>query len=288
MRETLTARLAADLRVALEGWPEPVIAGSGPDGAIYAAARRSTDYLVVRWREGETRSLVVPGLGVEASFVQPFANGVLLAAARCHWRPEGAEKNAVAVDWSGKTIDQFTLGDGIQDLRVTSDGTIWVSYFDEGVFGNYGWQEPMGMSGLVSFAKSGERRFAYDSGAARTDDICDAYAMNVAGPSDVWVYFYTEFPIVRILDGSYHVWKLGHAGSRALAVHQDHALLFSDYEHRSVAYVIELRAGGKAKKTGKIEVATEHGEPLGDAYAWGMGSALYFYQERCVYRLDMG
>jgi hypothetical protein len=67
---------------------------------------------------------------------------VLLVGARCHWRSEGAERNAVALDWSGRELGRFTLGDGIQDLRVTRDGTIWASYFDEGVIGNYGWSDP--------------------------------------------------------------------------------------------------------------------------------------------------
>jgi hypothetical protein len=103
-------RLVADLRPVFEGWPEPIIVGSDFDGAIYAAARRSleepteprgfgifpkstfedaTDYFVVRCQNGHVQTLIVPQERVVASFVQPFAGGVLLVGARCHWRPGG-------------------------------------------------------------------------------------------------------------------------------------------------------------------------------------------------------
>jgi hypothetical protein len=49
----------------------------------------------------------------------------------------------------------FTIGDGVQDVRTTPGGDVWVSYFDEGVFGNYRWSppgpEPIGAPGLVAF-----------------------------------------------------------------------------------------------------------------------------------------
>lgn len=179
----LPALLVADLNSALSGWADPVAFGVGWDGALYAAARRSnealteergigifpkstldraTDYLAVRWHEGQTQTVICRGESLVASFIQPFPGGVLLVGARCHWRSEGPERNAVALDWNGRELGRFTLGDGIQNVRVTRDGTIWVSYFDEGVFGNYGWSHPgppsIGAAGLVAFSPTGERQ----------------------------------------------------------------------------------------------------------------------------------
>ena len=48
-------------------------------------------------------------------------------------------------------LSRFCLGDGIQDCVVKKDGTIITSYFDEGVFGNYGWDEPLGDCGLIAW-----------------------------------------------------------------------------------------------------------------------------------------
>ena len=72
---------------------------------------------------------------------------------------------------------------------------MWASYFDEGVFGNYGWNHPgppaLGASGLVAFTKTGEVGFTYDPEAAHTDAVSDANAMNDTADGDVWLYIYT-------------------------------------------------------------------------------------------------
>lgn len=35
------------------------------------------------------------------------------------------------------------------------DGRIVTSYFDEGIFGNFGWDQPLGASGLVVWDEQG-------------------------------------------------------------------------------------------------------------------------------------
>jgi hypothetical protein len=306
-RKDLVAETLVDFGPLLDGWGSPVTFGVGWDGAIYAAAGRatepltenrgigifpksklaeSTDYVVLRWEQGKVQKLVHSRESLVASYVQPYPGGVLLVGARCRWRPEGAEKNALALDWSGRELRRLTLGDGIQDLRVTTNGAIWASYFDEGVFGNFGWSRPgpraMGAAGLLAFSPEGEQRFAYDAEAAGTDSICDAYAMNVAGDDDVWLYFYTEFPIVRLLKGAYHVWELGIGGARALAVRQERVLLFGDYERRNLGRLVELGTNKKATVAGEANLVDEEGNPLTDAVACGVGEALYFFQGRRV------
>jgi hypothetical protein len=162
----------------------------------------------------------------------------------------------------------------------------WASYFDEGVFGNYGWSNPgpsaIGTPGLLAFSTAGQVCFSYDAEAAHTDAICDAYAMNVAGEDDVWLYFYTEFPIVRIRSGAYHVWKLGVGGARALAVDRNRALLFGDYERRALARLVDLGRTGVGKVTGELVLVDDRGESLADVVAWGVGRSLFFVTERRV------
>jgi hypothetical protein len=215
---------------------------------------------------------------------------LLLAGARCRWRPEGPEQNAVAIDWDGRELRRFTLGDGIQDLRTTSTGTIWASYFDEGIFGNYGWSGPgpaaIGGPGLVSFAASGNVAFAYDAEAAGTDGVCDAYAANVIDDSEVWLYFYTEFPLVRVREGAYRVWSFGTGGARAFAVRDDRVLIFGDYKQRNLARVLELRDDSTTRIVEEFLINDGTGKPLDHAHAWGVGRDLFLAQERQVWKLD--
>jgi hypothetical protein len=296
---TLDAKLVVDLREALEGWSDPIAFGVGLDGAVYAAAHRSheplvvhesgasfpksrfdapTDYLVLRWKAGDLRQVVARET-IAVSYVQPYAKGVLLTGARCVLTEDGPETNAAAIDWSGRELARFTLGDGIADVRVAGD-TIWVSYFDEGVFGNYGWKEPLGAAGLVAFGLRGEKLWSYDPRTAGTDMISDAYALNVAGESDAWVYFYTEFPIVRIHEGEYRHWSLGEGGARALAVRSNRVLLAGDYRDASRGRIVELEEG--ARVTENVVLRDPQGAPLGDVVMRGVADRLYVFANRQV------
>lgn len=80
------------------------------------------------------------GMSVAHPHIQQLTDGRwLVVGARCRYRPDhGAEHNAIIFDTLGERVRDFTLGDGITDVQVSSGGTIWVSYFDEGVYGNYG------------------------------------------------------------------------------------------------------------------------------------------------------
>ncbi len=310
MPATREAELVVDLAPHLDDWTLLTV-GVGTDGAIFAVAWRApellheegaggalfpksrldaaTSYRVLRWQEGEVQTLDLVREAIAVSYVQPWPGGVLLAGARCAWRESGAEQNAVALDWSGRELGRLTLGDGINDLRVAADGTTWVAYFDEGVFGNYGWASPgpapIGEPGLVAFSPEGTPTFAYDAAAAGTDTICDAYAMNVAPDGDVWLYFYTEFPIVRIRGGVYRAWQLGVSGARALAARGDRALLVGGYKRSDVARVVELKSTGRARVIEEVALVDPAGQPIGRGPVYGVGQAIYFFDSARVLRL---
>jgi hypothetical protein len=142
-------------------------------------------------------------------------------------------------------------------VRTTPDGTVWVSYFDESAC--------VGATpGLATFSAEGQRRFAYEPKVAGTDWICDAYALNVAGNDDAWLYFYNEFPIVRVHQGRYQVWRTKKpvAGARGLAVAPERALLYRTYDDHASACVLELGAKGVASAREPHQVVDERGAPL--------------------------
>lgn len=271
-----------------EGFSEPVI-GIGFDGAVYAAARSAKQALrLLRWFDGEVIKTDLEVEPLAAHFIQPSHAGVMLVAARCAWRASGPERNAVCFDWNGVETGRFTFGDGIESVQTSVDGTSWVSFFDEGVFGNRGWSspgpEPLGSSGLLAFDQAGQQIFNFDASAAKTDRICDAYAMYVAGRDDVWVYFYTEFPIVRVRRGVYSKWTYGIGGARAMAVRGDRVLLFGDYQQPSLLRQVRLGADGVARVTREFKVSA-NGTSLDQARAWGVGEALYFASGSRVFTL---
>lgn len=57
--------------------------------------------------------------------VQPMPGGrFLVAGARCRWRPEGADRNAVLYDADGQVASEHVLGDGIGHVLATSTGQV--------------------------------------------------------------------------------------------------------------------------------------------------------------------
>lgn len=90
--------------------------------------------------------------------VQPMPDDrALVVGTRAKWRPTGPDRNAVLYDANGDVVAEQTFGDGIGHVVATRSGDVWVGYFDEGVYGNYGWgdspdNEPVGSCGLVRFA----------------------------------------------------------------------------------------------------------------------------------------
>ena len=302
----MEAELVDDLRPVLEGWADPVAFGMGHDGTIFTVARRSSaeplteargigvfpkskltepvDWLVARSDATGVQTLTVSGLPLVVSYVQPLpGDRVLLAGARCHWRAEGPERNAAIVDRLGRLTGTFTIGDGVQDVRVTAEGVIWVSYFDEGVFGNYGWgnpgPDPIGSPGLVAFDANGAIKFAYDPTAARSEGICDAYAMNVTADGAAWVYFYTDFPIVRVHAGKYRLWPTDVAGARALAVHDDRALLFGGYGESNLGRIVAL-TDDRATIVDRVDIRCAAGASLDGARVFGVRDKLAVFMDR--------
>jgi len=99
---------------------------------------------------------------------------------------------------------------------------VWVSYFDEGGYGNLGWNDPgpapIGRSGIVRFDADLTKRWEYPSYVANPwGGVDDCYAFDVVGEV-AWACYYSDFPVVRI-DGE-HVsgWRNPVRGARALVV----------------------------------------------------------------------
>ncbi|CAF3877049.1 unnamed protein product, partial [Rotaria sp. Silwood1] len=74
----------------------------------------------------------------------------LRVSARCRRYDDGSKDyNGRIFDKAGNSLSQILLGDGIKKVQTDKDGFIWTSYFDEGIFGNFGWDDdPIGRFGL--------------------------------------------------------------------------------------------------------------------------------------------
>lgn len=264
-------------------------------GKQRARAKRSPpERWLKQWDGGAWADIFLPDPedGLPIHFAEPLpGGGLLVVGARSSYRGQGDfDRNARAFDASGKLERAFLLGDGISDVQVTEDGQIWTGYFDEGVFGNRGWNEPVGAKGLLCWAPEGKCVFEFDAAAAGTDDICDVYALNVASNQDAWVYFYTDFALVRVRNKtSYTAWRCPVKGAHAFAVSGRLALFSGGYDepNRFRLYSLDPKEGGTMRRLETFALADEEGELLREPRASARGAIMVVASGRRIYRIDV-
>ncbi|NMO53955.1 hypothetical protein HH310_22585 [Actinoplanes sp. TBRC 11911] len=223
--------------------------------------------------------------------VQPLPGGRSLAVGgRCLWRPEGPDRNAIMYASDGTVAGEYTLGDGIEDVFTTPSGQAWVSYFDEGVFGNYGWggpgPAPLGACGLARFGPAGEPRWRFPSDGAL--GIADCYALNVVGET-AWACYYTDFPVVRVQHGQVTSWRNELAsGVRGLIVDDGRVALVGGYSgHRDRLVVAEL-GDGALREVGRYRLVLPDGRPLPDRVrVVGRGDRLHIFHGLDWFQMSM-
>lgn len=251
--DALIARDVIDLDAHLD--PGTLVVGVGCDGEVVAARGRTA--LRASAAGPHVASLREP---MRAHFVQPHPDGLLFVH---------VDGGAVVVGTDGRAGARFHLGDAVEDVRTSRDGTIWVSYSDEG-----------DLTGLARFDARGERTWRYDPATARTDQPVCTYALNAVADDEAWFYFYPEFALVRVRGNATEVWANVVRGARALVVDGEHALLMGEYADRDrvhiTAHRLRFRSSYVAERVGSGVVTGANGESLRGARVWGVGRRCFF------------
>jgi hypothetical protein len=262
-----------------------------PDGASFAKTVPDgpQTYRVVALSGSQpVLDVVIEGERFNIHDVQPLAGELLLVCARSRYRgPRDFDKNGRVYTTYGAFAREILLGDGIQTVQTTTGGMIWTSYFDEGVFGNYGWQNPIGASGLVAWDSSGNKQYEFEP-TAGLDAICDCYALNVESEENVWLYYYTEFPLVHLRHREVaSVWAMPLEGSGAFSVSAGHALFRGGYNDRDTYQLFSLRRDRKPELTAEIELRDETNGKLVADRVVGRADALHLVSGDRLYRFDL-
>jgi hypothetical protein len=252
----------------------------------------SHDFLLVQVDDANRTDVELPPLDVTFPLLDVFPDGrILVAGTRSRWHAEGdADINGIIIDPNTGECSRVLLGDGIEHLAIDSLGRIWVAYFDEGIYGNFGWgspgPSPIGSHGLVCFGSDGSAvwEFPFDD---EYGPISDCYALNVTA-KDVFVYFYTEFPLCRIAsDFSREYWQLGLRGCHHMAIDDSRVLFSGQYDDApNVAYLADF-AEGKQPSPEQISLALPDGEVTKNGELCGRGSAFHYFSDDAWYRVDL-
>ncbi|WP_404491223.1 hypothetical protein [Bacillus sp. RC240] len=193
------------------------------------------------------------------------------------------EDNAVIYNSDGSEHCKFYAGEGIQDCQVDVNEDIWVSYCDEGVFGEC----PIGVNGIVAFDSKGQFIFdSYDQYVEKYNIpyIDDCYAMNVID-GDVWLYYYSEFPLVQMKDKKIHMsWNeinlIREIWSESFAVAQD-KVVFITLDKKLVVYDLNNN------HVHDMNLRNELGEPIQFVIYYSRGSVMYFQTDDTLYYVEL-
>lgn len=265
-----------------------------PGSASFPLTRAKEEYDATLEVTGSHSSYEIELKGLSDTFplVQLLPDGnALLVSTRCKRFGDGThEFNARIYDTHGVLQTEFLLGDGIQHLQTDKRGNIWVGYFDEGVYGNFGWggsgiAGPVGAAGLLCFNTLGEKLWKYQP-VSGTDFISDVYALNVFG-DEAWAYYYTDFPVIRIgRDRRVDAWTTETAGARAFAVGSLNLLMFGGYgDERTAARWLRL-VDHKARLEEDVSLALTDGGNLAEATVTGRGHVLHVFADDFWYQFS--
>jgi hypothetical protein len=240
-------------------------------------------------REGEVElDLVIDREPYNVHDIQPLAENLLLVCSRSEYRgPGDFDLNGRLYARDGSFVRGFLLGDGVETVQATRRGELWASYFDEGIFGNFGWQDPVGAAGLVAWSDRGEKLYDYEPAGPATP-ISDCYALNVATDDDVWCCYYTDFPLVHLHKKQIaSTWNVPVSGSHAFAVAAGHALFAGDYKNRDAFHLIRLGENGAATRLGQFALQGEGGAAVKAERTVGRGGSLYVLGEGILYEVAL-
>jgi hypothetical protein len=270
----------------------------GPDGLLYVLVfasepdrnwikrNRSCDWRVLAFHpDGRSSDILIQKQKDNFNLVQPLNGGILLGTRRCEYAGEATEPNGYLFDKRGQLVGRILLGDGIEDLQTTTSNEIWVSYSDEGIYGNLGWRKPIGKAGLLRFDMQGKICFQF-KGAAGLGPIDDCYSLNVVSEREALCRYYSQFSIVKIYDDQIaHHWASPAKGSSGLAVWGNYLAMQNAYEGDDWR-LLSVTGSDVVAEEEAITFRTPEGLPLAAKSAKARGSAIWFVVGEDIYRFD--
>ncbi len=221
-------------------------------------------------------------------YIQPLRDELLLVCARSYYTsPSEIERNGRVYTCKGQFVREILLGDGIESVQSDSQGVIWTSYFDEGIFGNFGWDHPIGIAGLVAWDSAGNKLYEFNPPPG-LDSICDCYALNVESEQDAWCYYYTEFPLVHLQNRKIvSYWEIPLGGSHTFAIFNHYALFSGGYGTPGSYQLFSLENQKKAQPVATIEFCDEQGTIFKANKVTGRADTIYFLSNDLLYTIDV-
>lgn len=242
---------------------------------------------------GATKKIRLPSVELLFPYFDIFSDGgCLLVGARSSWRSENDfDLNGVLIKVGTTAIKRVCLGDGIEGVGLDDFDRIWISYFDEGVYGNFGWSHPgptgLGAGGVNCFDRTGELLWQHNRETA-AEHIDDCYAMNVS-PFGIWFYFYSAFKLARITkDFSAEYFETPLAGSKRFITDGCRFVFSSQFHEPTNTYHATSLCSGKLVHRRKFSLSLPEDADPDHITTIARGDKLHVFFDKkwLIYELD--
>lgn len=247
---------------------------------ILAAKDSKKSYIIYFNNKNNIKSFypLINGIDIDdILFIQPVVreNWVIICNAE--------KENAMIINHKGEILNKFFVGEGVQDCQVDKFNNIWISYSEEGIFG----EGCIGKTGLVAFDIKGSIVFNnFDTIIEMYDipPIDDCQAMNVKD-DEVWLHYYSDYPLVNIKSKKFNnYWANVEIGenivSNGFAIGKDQ-VLFGTNKQKLVLYSLSKRC------LYNIDPYNDQGEKIQFNCYLGRGSILYLQTRNSIYFVDL-
>ena len=176
-------------------------------------------------------------------------------------------------------------------MAVDTRGRIWVSYFDEGICGNFGWghpgPHPLGASGLNCFDDDGSVIWSFPVDND-TGPMTECYALNVQDNGAAAYTYYSEFRLCRIsADFQIECFDADLQGCRQFAISEHHVLFTGQWNDAMNAGYLGRLIEGRVSDVEQVEFTLPGGRPLTEGQFIGRGERLHFFSDESWYSLSL-
>lgn len=253
-------------------------------------------YKVVKQSKTSVIEILLPPI-ITRSHLDPiidiFSDGSLLIVdRRCQYRSvDDYDYNGMIYNPTTKTILKFLAGDGIEQVLIDRDDHIWISYFDEGICGNYGWgnilvppfTKPIGKPGVNCFDSKGNIIWSFNDTEKIIDDC---YAMNITSKG-THIFYYSDFDFCTIsknFQTQFFTSEL--AGCSTFAMSDNYLLFNGQYgDPISTAYLVKKTKESLVTAT-PVTLRPNYGESFLEGFLIGRDEKLHLFTSTDWYAIS--
>jgi len=198
------------------------------------------------------------------------------------WMRGPEDYNVSVFTADGDRQSTFSIDHGYSQIHTTADDHLWVGYNDEGVY-KY---NSFGQAGAICLDLEGRPilRFLDIAEQHGLPTIDDCKAINVDGNDVVWLYYYSKYPLVRLVASQFdRIWRdFPVTWARGFAVSGDRALFAGSYRYPDLLFRIDL----ETRAMQKLRPVDQHGAAITFTGAIGRGAHLYLRTEHGLFAID--